>query len=78
MPKDGEQLHIRVQIMLQTRGSGGMENFGGIWHANAPPPPPSLKETLIVQVTFLNFCLFHMQAETIYAGFDENGTATGG
>ena len=33
---------------------------------------------MIVQVMFLNFCLFHMQAEIIYAGFDENGTATGG
>ena len=60
LPKDGEQLHIRVQIMLQTRGSGGMENFGGIWHANAPHPlPSSLKDTLILQVTSLILSLSH-------------------
>ena len=82
----GGELRIHVQSMLQTRGSGGMLPWEILildllldvicWNLACKGPPPQ-KEILIVEVTFLNFCLFHMQAETIYAGFDENGTATG-
>ena len=80
----GGELRIHVQSMLQTRGSGGMLPWEILildllldvicWNLACKCPPERNPDCA---GNILNFCLFHMQAETIYAGFDENGTATG-